>query len=70
MEAKEHAVQFLDACPPDVIRWFINRTWRFIYAYRKGLTGVAAAWVVQKQKGHRSVSEGAMKALEACLKHT
>ena len=32
--------------------------------YNKGLTGEAAAWVVKKQKGHRSVSEKPMKALE------
>ena len=34
-------------------------------AYKKGLKGEAAAWVVRKQKSHRSVSESAMKALEA-----
>ena len=38
--------------------------WRFIDSYRKGLTGEAAVWVVKKQKGHRAVSEKAMKALE------
>jgi hypothetical protein len=41
--------------------------WRFIDAYKKGLKGdsEAAAWVVRKQKSHRSVSESAVKALEA-----
>ena len=34
-------------------------------SYKKGLTGEAAAWVVHKQKSHWSVSEAAMKALEA-----
>jgi len=62
--AKEKAFEVLDACPPEIIRRFINRSWRFIDAYRNGLTGWAAAWVVRKQKGHRSVSEKAMKALE------
>jgi len=56
--------RFIDACPPEVIRRFINQSWRFIDAYQHGLTGWAAAWVVRKQKGHRSVSEMAMKALE------
>jgi hypothetical protein len=37
----------------------------FIDAYKKGLTGEAAAWVVHKQKSHRSISEVAIKALEA-----
>ena len=63
-EAKERAREVLDACPKEVIQRFINRSWRFIDSYNKGLTGNAAAWVVRKQKGHRSVSEGAMKALE------
>ena len=65
---KEKAFEVLDACPPEVIRRFINslRSWRFIEAYRNGLTGWASAWVVRKQpeKGHQSVSEKAMKALE------
>jgi len=64
-EAKTRALEVLDACPADVIRRFINRSWRFIDAYKKGLKGEAAAWVVRKQKSHRSVSESAMKALEA-----
>jgi len=50
--------------PPGVIWRFINRSWRFIDAYRNGLTGWAAAWVVRKQKGHQHVSEKSMKALE------
>ena len=49
--------------PKEVTQRFINHSWRFIDTYNKGLTGEAAAWVV-KQKGHRSVSENAMKALE------
>jgi cytochrome c5 len=36
-------------------------------AYQQGLTGDAAAWAVRQQKGHRTVSESAMKALEASL---
>jgi len=55
--AKEKAFEVLDACPPEVIQ-------RFIDAYRNGLTGWAAAWVVRKQKGHQRVSEEAMNALE------
>ena len=64
-EAKTRALEVLDLCLADVIRRFINRSWRFIDTYKKGLKGEAAAWVVRKQKSHRSVSESAMKALEA-----
>ena len=48
-----------------LIQCFINWSWQFIDSYNKGLTGDAASWVVHKQKGHQSVSEGTMKALEA-----
>ena len=62
-EAKEHAREVLDACPKEVIQCFINRLWWFIDSYNKGLTGDVTSWVVHKQKGHWSVSEGMMKAL-------
>jgi hypothetical protein len=57
----------LDACPVDVIRKFINRSWRFMDAYRIPLSGKAAAWAVRKQKGHRTVSRTAMMHLDAVL---
>ena len=66
-EAKELAHQYLDACPVEVIRRFINRTWRFMSAYRKGLTGSAAAWAVKKQRQHRQVSQRAMMSIDAVL---
>lgn len=66
-DAKEAAEKFLDACPSEVIRRFINRSWRFMSAYRKGLTGNAAAWAIQKQSKHRVVSERAMMSIEAVL---
>jgi hypothetical protein len=66
-EAKEIALQYLNACPTNVIRRFINRSWRFMSAYRKGLTGNAAAWAVRKQKQHRQVSSRAMMMIDAVL---
>jgi|ERR1700722_4203133 len=66
-DAKRVSVQFLDACPIEVIRRFINRSWRFVSAYHLGLDGKAAAWAVRKQKGHRAVSQSAMMALESVL---
>lgn len=66
-EAKQAVQLYLNACPVDVIRRFINRSWRFMSAYRKGLTGKAAAWTVRKQRQHRAVSQSAMMALEAVL---
>lgn len=66
-DAKAAAQQYLDACPTEVIRRFINRSWRFMSAYRLGLTGKAAEWAVRKQKQHRSVSQRAMMAIDAVL---
>ncbi|OAX32176.1 hypothetical protein K503DRAFT_870286 [Rhizopogon vinicolor AM-OR11-026] len=66
-DAKCCAKEQLDACPTEVIRRFINRSWRFMSAYRLGLTGKAAEWAVQKQKQHRQVSQRAMMSIEAAL---
>ncbi|THU75758.1 hypothetical protein K435DRAFT_706490, partial [Dendrothele bispora CBS 962.96] len=49
------------------IREFINRSFRFMSAYRLGLTGKAAEWAVRKQKGHRVVSNQAMASIGAVL---
>jgi len=64
LAAKEQALQVLDACPVEVIRWFINCSRWFVKTYRSSLTGKAAAWAVKKQKQHRAVSERAMVAME------
>jgi hypothetical protein len=65
--AKKAAHDVLDSCPVDVIRRFINRSYRFMSAYRLGLTGKAAEWAVRRQKQHRQVSQRAMMAIEAVL---
>jgi hypothetical protein len=66
-EAKELALEKLNACPVDVIQQFINRSWRFMSAYHLGLTGKAAAWAVKKQKQHHKVSTSAMMAIDSLL---
>lgn len=65
--AKVAALKALDSCPIEVIHRFINRSWRFMSAYRTGLTGKAAAWAVKKQQSHGSVPERARIAIEALL---
>jgi hypothetical protein len=69
-DAKKVARECLDACPEDVIRRFFNRSWRFMDAYRMGLSGRAAEWAVNKQKSHRRVGAQAMKFIEAVLEPT
>ena len=66
-EPKKAMLLYLDVSPTEIIRRFINRSWRFMNAYQKGLTGKAAAWAVRKHKQHRAVSQLAMMALEAVL---
>ncbi|THU76463.1 hypothetical protein K435DRAFT_704834 [Dendrothele bispora CBS 962.96] len=66
-DAKGAAVKWLDACPLLTIRRFINRSFRFMSAYRKGLTGKAAEWAVRKQKQHRAVSQRVMMDIETIL---
>lgn len=65
--AKATARSCLNACPVEVIRRFFNRSWRFMDAYRKGLTGKAAEWAVRKQKSHRRAGPGAMMSVDAVL---
>jgi len=69
-ELKAAAVQYLDACPVEVIQRFINQTWRFMSAYRRGLTGKAAEWAVRKQKAHCAISNSALMALDAVCNPT
>jgi hypothetical protein len=66
-KAKKAVHECLDACPVDVIRWFFNRSWRFMDAYKQGLTEKAAEWAVKKQKSHRRVGQQAMISIEALL---
>ena len=66
-DAKKAAVEYLNACPVEVIRRFFNRSWRFMDAYRRGLTGRAAEWAVRKQKSHRRVGPQAMMSVDAVL---
>jgi hypothetical protein len=65
--AKKVVHDCLNACPIDVIRRFFNRSWRFMDAYRRGLTGKAAEWAVRKQKSHRRVGQQAMASIESVL---
>jgi len=60
----------LNACPVDVIRKFINRFWQFMDAYWVLLSGKAAAWAVNKQKGHCKISQSAMMHLNAIVNPT
>ncbi|KAF9516301.1 hypothetical protein BS47DRAFT_1292541 [Hydnum rufescens UP504] len=66
-DAKAAVLSSLQSCPLDTLRHFINRTWRFMSAYRQGLRGKAAEWAVKKQRSHRTVSRRAMLAIESIL---
>ena len=57
----------LNMCSVEVIRRFINRSWRWMSAYCMGLTGKATQRAVHKQKGLRCASRTAMVHLDAVL---
>ena len=63
-DAKRVTHESLDVCLVDIIRWFFNRSWRFMEAYRGGLTGKAAEWVMHQQKSHQWAEEQAMVSIE------
>ena len=67
VEAKVVALKNFNACPTDVIHYFINHSLHFMSAYHMGFTGKAAAWTVRKQKQHRQVSERAMMSIKGNL---
>ncbi|KAE9384253.1 hypothetical protein BT96DRAFT_1100483 [Gymnopus androsaceus JB14] len=69
-EVKDVAFQYLDACPVDVIRRFINRSFCWMSAYQLKPTKKAAEWAVRKQKTHRSVSASAMMHLNTICQPT
>jgi hypothetical protein len=54
-------------CDVNTIRKFINRLFRFMSAYCKGLTGKAAEWAVRKHPSHQTVSETARINIESHL---
>jgi hypothetical protein len=54
----------LDACPIDTLRRYCNRAFRFIDAYKKGLSVKAAAWCVRKQSGYRAILEAIIKEFD------
>jgi hypothetical protein len=56
-DAKVKVIEALEACSIETIRRFCNRTFRWMDAYRKGLSIKQAAWCVKKQKRHRTISK-------------
>jgi hypothetical protein len=63
-DGKREVPLALDACTTDILRRFCNRSFRFMDAYRKGLTITQAAWCVKKQKGHRAISKQIMDSMD------
>jgi hypothetical protein len=54
----------LDSCPLSVIRNFSRKAWRYMDAYRKGLTGRLAEFAVKKYKSHRRIPNFVLSELE------
>ncbi|KDN36668.1 hypothetical protein RSAG8_10666, partial [Rhizoctonia solani AG-8 WAC10335] len=58
--AKELVPKCLDSCPIITIRRFFQKSWRYMDAYRQGLTGVMAEHAVKKFTSHRKVTKQIM----------
>lgn len=50
----------LNSISLETIRCFARKTWRFMDAYRKGLTGIEALYAVKKYRSHRRIPENMM----------
>jgi hypothetical protein len=59
-DTKIKVVEALEACSIETIRRFCNRMFRWMNAYRKGLSIKQAAWCIRKQKRHRTISKKVM----------
>lgn len=51
----------LESVPLSAIRRFARKSWRYMDAYRKGLTGKQAEFTVKKYRSHRRVPQGVME---------
>ena len=47
----------LNSVSLEQIRRYARRSWRFMDAYRKGLTGIAALYTVKQYRSHRRIPE-------------
>ncbi|KAH7333984.1 hypothetical protein B0J17DRAFT_674952 [Rhizoctonia solani] len=55
----------LKSVPLESIRRFINRSNRFVDAYRRGLNGQQAAWASRKYRSHRTLPPHILCEVEA-----
>lgn len=55
----------LDGVSVELIRKYARRSARFMDAYRRGLTGLAAAYAVKKYKGHRRIFNQVLVEIDA-----
>ncbi|KAF8516423.1 hypothetical protein BU17DRAFT_50854 [Hysterangium stoloniferum] len=53
--AKKLLPECLDACSVTTIRHFFRKCWRYMSAYRQGLSGKQAEFSVKKYKSHRRI---------------
>ena len=57
-------MQYTYGIPTETTHSFFNRSLRFMDTYRKGLTGVQAAWASRRYRGHRKLPDSIMAELD------
>ncbi|KIJ40068.1 hypothetical protein M422DRAFT_257136 [Sphaerobolus stellatus SS14] len=55
--AKKLLPECLDSCTTETIRHFFRKCWRYMSAYRNGLSGKQAEFAVKKYKSHRRIPD-------------
>ena len=53
--------------PISSVRKFWRKSIRYIEAYKRGLTGLAAEWAVKKYKSHRRLGDGIEAEIEEAV---
>jgi hypothetical protein len=55
----------LDSVPLATLRKFQRKSWRYMHAYKEGLTGLLAEYAVKKYKRHRTIPQAVLDDLDA-----
>ena len=63
-DLERYALESLAAVPLESMRRFANRSYRFMDAYSRGLTGKQAAWAAKRYRGHRVLPDNILDELE------
>ena len=53
----------LDSVPLIIIRKFVRKCWRYVDAYRKGISGKLVEYAIKRYKSHRRIPDAILEKL-------